>query len=108
MPRPTEYAAVPELLAVLLGPSLPVRPACAGLAPAFDEALDDEDQAQREARHHRAVACCRRCPALDACRAAASDLDGATSGILAGELYRYPTPAEQAEQAERRRAGAER
>jgi hypothetical protein len=70
----------------LIGPRLPVRPACAGHAPLFDLDVWGETLAQRSARHARAIAICRRCPALDACGAVLDDLADNTTGIWAAEI----------------------
>ena len=59
--------------------------ACAGHPePLWDETVHGESRAVREARHHRAVAVCNRCPVAFQCgRSIDWSLD---EGVRAGEL----------------------
>ncbi|MEJ3658767.1 hypothetical protein WEH80_38010 [Actinomycetes bacterium KLBMP 9759] len=61
---------LPEMLAELLGPRLPVRPACTGRSPLFDLDVVGETDQERNRRHAEAIAICSTCGALDACRRA--------------------------------------
>lgn len=56
--------------------------ACAGHAPLFDAHIDDETDAEREYRHHRARAICARCPVATTCATVATEHQA--PGIWAG------------------------
>jgi hypothetical protein len=75
---------LPDLLATLLGPDLGGRPACAGMAPVFDDEVPGEIHSEREARHHQAIAICVTCPVSAACAAARADLGREATGVWAG------------------------
>jgi len=67
---------------------------CRHKASTFDEARVDESPDVVEARHAQARGLCQRCPALAACTAWIESLPARRrpTGIVAGRLYRTPTP----------------
>ncbi|NMD58968.1 UNVERIFIED_ORG: transcription factor WhiB [Nocardia globerula] len=71
-------------LQALFDPRL-VGAACVGHHDLFDEHLEDECVADRLTRHSQAVAICRRCPVIAACREVALEHLDHISGIWAGQ-----------------------
>lgn len=69
-------------------PTFSGEPACVGRASLFDLDVARETGDQREARHHRARALCRVCPALEECSdAVAAEPARSRSGVWAAELF---------------------
>ncbi|MDF3305608.1 WhiB family transcriptional regulator [Rhodococcus sp. T2V] len=60
--------------------------ACVGHHLLFEERHDHEREPARDARHREAVAICRRCNVLDACRVVADELGDQAAGVWAGEV----------------------
>ena len=81
-------------LAALLGCVALPGALCRHKAATFDEARVNESAEVVEARHAQARGLCQRCPALPACTAWVESLPARRrpTGIVAGRLYRTPTP----------------
>lgn len=90
MSKPPAIRALPKHL-------LPIRDeqlsgaACRGFSPLFDSTIVGESKEEREARHHRARALCRRCGVRTACTEVARNLpQGYREGVWAGRLLDQP------------------